>query len=119
MLDSSVWIELLTGGDRLPAETPLFADPGALLVSPINLYEVGRYVERVEGREAMERVLASLRRCRVVPLDAETAERAVLLAREHGLHQADALIAATARQHGADLLTFDADLLALPDVREP
>ena len=119
LYDSSVWIEYLTDGERLEGKDPLFTDPQAILVSTMNLFEVGRYVERTSGPEVMEITLASLRKCRILPIDGRIATRAVGLAKHYKLHAANALIAATADLVEAELLTYDADLLPLPRARQP
>ena len=119
LYDSSVWIEYLTDGERLEDPGDLFTDPKAILISTMSLYEVGRYVERTSGPEILETTLASLRKCRVLPVDSRIAARAVGLARHYKLHTADALIAATADLVEAEILTYDVDLLALPRARMP
>jgi len=119
LLDSSVWIEHLTGGARLDNGPALFDDPAAILVSTMNLFEVGRYVLRTAGEEQHQVVLAHMEQCAVRPVDSAVARTAVQLAAAYNLHMADALIAATAQLEGADLVTLDEDLLALPFARRP
>lgn len=118
LLDSSVWIEYLTGGPGL-SDGELFTDPQAIVVSAINLFEVGRYVQRTTGEEARSETVGRMARSRLVPIDREIAELAIHLAAAHRLHATDALIAATARREGAALVTLDADLLELPGARRP
>ena len=119
LLDSSVWIEHLTGGARTVDKDHLFEEPEEILVSTINLYEVGRYVERTTGQDAMEEVMAHLKLCQIAEVTPAVAQSAVVLARDHRLHMADALIAATADLHHADLVTLDEDLLRYPGARMP
>jgi predicted nucleic acid-binding protein len=119
LLDSSVWVEHLTGGSRVARDTDLFDDPAEILVSTVNLFEVCRYVRRTTGVDAMEEVLAHMLRCRVADVDPQIATAAVTLAAEHGLHAADALVAATALALGAELVTLDADLARLPFASAP
>ncbi|MFZ5471847.1 MAG: type II toxin-antitoxin system VapC family toxin [Myxococcota bacterium] len=119
LLDSSVWIEHLVGGPRTAKRKDLFADPSNILVSAVSLYEVGRYVRRTSGEEVMEEVLVNMGQCQLVPVDAEVSYDAVLLAANHSLHMADALIAATAKRQGAELLTLDSDLLRFPGAKKP
>jgi predicted nucleic acid-binding protein len=59
--------------------------------------------------------VAALRRARIVPVDASLALEAADLALEAGLAMADALIYATARRHGATLVTGDADFVDMPN----
>lgn len=113
-----MWIEYLTGGPRLSDED-LFAAPEEIVVSTVNLYEVGRYVQRTSGEEAMLETTGRMARGRLVPVDREIAEIAIDLALRYGLHATDALIAATARREGATLVSLDRDLLGLPDARRP
>ena len=119
LLDSSVWIEHLTGGPRMEGQEALLADPREILVSTVNLFEVGRYVLRTAGEERCQLVLAHMEQCTVWPVDEAVARAAVRLAAAYGLHMADALIAATAELAGAELVTFDEDLLGLPFARRP
>lgn len=119
LLDSSVWVEHLTAGPRTAGKEGLFEHPESILVSAVNLYEVGRYVLRTSGQAVMEDVLLHMEECQVVPVDAQVGRAAIELAAASGLHMADALIAATAMLHGATLVTLDAELLALPGSREP
>jgi predicted nucleic acid-binding protein len=119
LLDSSVWIEFLTGGSRFLGGTNLFETPSEIALSTVNIYEIGRYVLRTSGPETMEETLAGLSRCRIIPVSHEIARLAIQLASRHGLHTADALIAATARMAGVDLVTFDKELLLLDGAREP
>ena len=55
-------------------------------------------------------------KCVVVPFDTRIAFLAVELHREFQLATADAIVYATARHHGASLLTCDAHFKGLPDV---
>jgi predicted nucleic acid-binding protein len=119
LLDSSVWIEHLTAGPRTAGKEELFERPEDILVSAINLFEVGRYVLRTSGQAVMEDVLLHMEECQVVSVDAQVGRVALELATTSSLHMADALIAATALLHGATLVTLDAELLALPGSREP
>jgi len=54
--------------------------------------------------------------CIVVPLDTPIALLAADLHREHKLATADAIVYATARHQGAELLTCDAHFEGLSDV---
>ena len=63
--------------------------------------------------KAIESV-AALQRSRIVEVDTSLALEAAELGFEHRLAMADALIYATARRHGARLVTGDADFDGLP-----
>lgn len=60
--------------------------------------------------------MAYTQKCVVVPLDTAIALLAADLHREHKLATADAIVYATARNAGADLLTCDVHFQNLPGV---
>lgn len=63
-----------------------------------------------------DQVIAFAQKCMVVPLDTTIALLAADLHRERRLATADAIVYATARRMGADLLTCAAQFEGLPDV---
>jgi len=72
-------------------------------------YSVITRCELFAGRSADERVLGLLLRAfREIHVDRDVAERAGRLRREHAIRTPDALIAATALQHGLGLMTRNA-----------
>jgi predicted nucleic acid-binding protein len=54
--------------------------------------------------------------CRIAPLDTKIALAAAEICGKHKLATADAIVYATALEHGADLLTCDAPFDGLPGV---
>ena len=68
------------------------------------------------GEDQADQVIAYTQKCVVVPLDTTIALLAADLHREHKLATADAIVYATARHVGAELLTCDAHFDGLPDV---
>lgn len=62
------------------------------------------------------RVIAFTQMCVLVPLDTKIALSAAEICDKHKLATADAIIYATALEHGADLLTCDAHFEKLPGV---
>jgi predicted nucleic acid-binding protein len=116
LVDTSAWIEWLTGsdvgrrvGDHLP-------HPHLCLVPTIVQLEVAKWSSRLDDETALERILALMRTCHVVPLDTAVALAAAGACRTHRLATADAIIFATAQAYGADLLTCDAHFAGLPGV---
>jgi predicted nucleic acid-binding protein len=61
-------------------------------------------------------VVAHMEATRFAPADVTTAVIAVQLSAEHGLAGADAMIYATARLRGCELVTADSDFRGLPGV---
>lgn len=116
LVDTSAWIEWLMGsatGDRLAGHLPAQAD---WLVPTMVQLELSKWLTREVGEDKADQVIAFTQVCRVVPLDTETALAAAEICRSHKLATADAIILATARAHGAVLLTCDRHFEGLPGV---
>ena len=116
LVDTSAWIEWLIGsatGDRLAAHLPVQAD---WLVPTMVQLELAKWLTREVGEDKADQVIAFTQVCTVVPLDTEIALATAELCRAHKLATADAIILATARAHGAGLLTCDRHFEGLPGV---
>ena len=116
VVDTSVWIEWLAGsaiGKRLAKEIPGKAD---CIVPTMVQLELAKWLTREVSEEVADRVIAYTQKCDVVPLDTRLALLAAELHRSHKLATADAIVYATAQQHGVPLLTCDAHFEGLPDV---
>jgi len=116
VVDTSAWIEWLIGGAlgrKLAREIP---DKALCIVPTIVQLELSKWLVREVGEERSDQVIAYTQKCVVVPLDTAVALLAAELHRQHKLATADAIVYATARHHGAELLTCDAHFRDLPDV---
>ena len=116
VVDTSAWIEWLTGGplrERLSSEMPARSDS---LVPTIVQLELAKWLSREVGESQADQVIAYTQKCVVAPMDTSIALLAADLHREYRLATADAVVYATARHFGADLLTCDAHFENLPDV---
>ncbi len=82
----------------------------------IVLYEVYKVVKRDESEEDALKAVAQMMKTNVVPLTETLALEAADLSLEHSLSMADAIIYATGRGQGAEIVTTDADLEGLPRV---
>ncbi len=116
VLDSSVWIEHLAGGVLADACAPYLLVERDVVTPVQVLFEVYRWTLRHVGERAAMEVVAHLEATRFAPADVTTAVIAVQLSADHGLAAADAMIYATARLHGCELVTADADFRGLPGV---
>ncbi|MEJ7686767.1 MAG: type II toxin-antitoxin system VapC family toxin [Variovorax sp.] len=108
VVDTSAWIEWLTGsalGKKLGKEFPTRT---RCIVPTIVQLELSKWLFREGGEEEADQVIAYTPKCMVVPMDTSIALLASHLHREHKLATVDAIVYATARQQGADLLTCDA-----------
>lgn len=116
VVDTSAWIEWLTGsalGKKLGRQIP---DKPQCIVPTIVQLELSKWLVRELGEEQADQVIAYTQKCVVVPMDTTIALLAADLHREHKLATADAIVYATARRQGAELLTCDAHFKGLPDV---
>lgn len=116
VIDTSAWIEWLVGsalGKRLGKQFP---DKLQCIVPTIVQLELSKWLTRELGEEQADQVIAYTQKCVVVPLDTTIALMAAELHRDYKLATADAIVYATARQQGAQLLTCDAHFKGLPGV---
>lgn len=117
LVDTSAWIEWLVGsplgvaiGKELPAEEEW-------LVPTMVQLELAKWLTREVGEDKADQVIAFTETCVVADLDTATALAAAELCSRHKLATADAVIYATALQHGAELLTCDMHFSDLAGVR--
>ena len=116
VIDTSAWIEWLTGsalGQKLGKQFP---DKPRCVVPTIVQLELAKWLTREAGQEQADRMIAYTQKCMVVPLDTGMALLAADLHREHKLATADAIVYATALHFRAELLTCDAHFEGLPGV---
>jgi len=116
VVDTSAWIEWLTGsalGKKLGGRFP---DRAQCMVPTIVQLELSKWLVRELGEDQADQVIAYIQKCIVVPLDTSVALLAADLHREYKLATADAIVYATARQKGAELLTCDAHFKGLAGV---
>ena len=113
VLDSSCWMEYFADSPRADLFAPAVEAVESLVVPVLTIYEVVKKLARDAGDETASAALSLMQRGQVVPIDLALA----LDASVNGLPMADSLIYATARRHGADLWTQDADFDGLAGVR--
>ena len=117
VVDSSGWIEYLSGGPNAAFFRAAIEDEASLLVPALSLFEVYRHLVRHVGRDEALPVVAAMRQGTVVDLDDRLALAAAELSVDTKLALADSILLATARVHGADFWTQDADFEGLEGVR--
>lgn len=116
LVDSSGWIEFLADG-ALAGEYARHLSPLEEVLTPtVVLYEVYKWVKGESSEEDALVVAGQLQQTHLVPLTPPIALAAGDLSLAHGLAMADALVYATAIQHGVELVTSDADFAGLPRV---
>ena len=116
VVDTSAWIEWVRKTSVGAALRPELPSKDHWVVPTIVQYELARWLTREVSAEVEDQVLAFSSKCNVVTLDTRVALQAAHVARSTGLAMADAIVYATARERGADLLTCDAHFAKLADV---
>jgi predicted nucleic acid-binding protein len=116
VVDTSAWIEWLTGSVLGKKIGKQFPDKSRCIVPTIVQLELSKWLVREIGEEEADQVIAFTQKCAVVPLDTAIALLAADLHRQHKLATADAVVYATAQQQRAELLTCDAHFDGLPGV---
>ncbi len=116
VVDTSAWIEWLIGSALGKKLGKRFPDKPKCIVPTIVQLELSKWLVLEVGEEEADQAIAYTQKCVVAPLDAAIALLAADLHREHKLATADAIVYATARRLGAELLTCDAHFDGLPDV---
>lgn len=114
LVDTSAWIEWLTGsalGRAIGRELP---DRPEWLVPTIVQLELAKWLAREVGEDEADRVVAFTETCVVADLDTATALSAAELCARHKLATTDAIIYATELRYSADLLTCDRHFEKLP-----
>ena len=116
VVDTSAWIEWLIKsplGRRLDRQIP---EQALCIVPTIVQLELSKWLVRQIGEDEADQMIAYTQKCRVVALDTAIALLAADLRREFKLATADAIVYATARSQGADVVTCDAHFKGLPDI---
>jgi len=106
IIDTDVLVEYLRGSDR--AAKFLEGLEGDLIISTISVAELFSGVKGSEEMDALDQFMLAFQ---TIPIDDRLARQAGLIRQEyhpsHGVGLADALIAATALEEGAELFTFN------------
>lgn len=117
VVDSSGWLEYFTDGPNAKHFAPAVKLPEQLVVSTVTLYEVFKVVLRESDENAALQACAALQKGTVIDLTPKLALAAGKLSLLHALPMADAVILATAREHGATLWTQDGHFKEIAGVK--
>ena len=116
LVDSSGWLEYITGDEKADAFGDILQRDIQVLVPTIVLYEVLKILLLRAGRSEADIFLSEALRRKVVDLTDTIALAAASLSIDYKLPMADAIIYATALAHQAELVTSDAHFTGLPGV---
>ena len=117
LVDSSAWLEYFADGPNTKHFAPVVKVPEQLVVPTITLYEVFKVVLRESDENAALQACAAMQKGLVIDLNSKLAIAASKLSLRHALPMADAVILATAREHGATLWTQDAHFKEIAGVK--
>jgi toxin FitB len=113
VVDSSGWLEYLTGSARARYFSAAIKETRNLIVPVISVYEVVKRILREGDDEDAKNAIQAMTQGRLVDLDLTLA----LNAARYKLPLADSIIYATAQHNNATLWTQDEDFEGLPGVR--
>jgi predicted nucleic acid-binding protein len=116
LVDTSAWIEWLIASPTGKAVKTMIPARDDWLVPTIVQLELAKWLTREVGEDKADQVVAFTQMCLVAPLDTKIALSAAEICSRHKLATADAIVYATALEHGAGLLTCDAHFDGLPGV---
>ncbi len=116
IVDTSLWIELITEGKLLVEAKKALLPLQSCIVPTIVNYELAKWCNRVLSYEDAKSVRSLLTDCSTIDMDLAIAMHAAALSRDHKLHTTDAIIYATAQLHDAPLITCDSHFAGLPGV---
>ena len=116
VVDSSGWLQFLTDGPLANEYAKRLRQQTTVITPTIVFYEVYKRSKRLRGEGSALDAVAAMQKTTVVPLNEELALVAADLSLETKLPMADAIILATARLYGAEVITSDADFDGIPGV---
>lgn len=116
VVDSSGWLEYLTGDAKADAFAPYFENEVQILVPVIVLYEVRKVLLLGNTQTNVQIFESEALRRHVIDIDEHIALSAATLSFNYKLAMADALIYATAQRYRARLITSDSHFNIVPGV---
>ena len=116
VIDSSGWLEYITGDSKQELFAPYFADETVICVPVVVLYEVRKVLLARASKNRADEFVATAFQLQLIPVDSAIALAAAAFSRDIKLHVADALIYASAQDRKATLITSDAHFQQLPGV---
>lgn len=117
VVDSSVWVEILSVGARAKACARELENFGRLVVPTVVLFEVYKKLALSSSEDQALSAIANLSQYEVQDMTREVALTAADLAMTHDLAMADSIVLAHAVLAHGVLLTRDNDFANLPNAR--
>lgn len=119
LIDSSVWIEYFSGGEKAKSLEKYFKSPYKNILSSVVAYEVYKKIKATQGERMAILILAQMESLStaLVSADQAIAVRAADISLQHQIPMADALVYATSLISGSSLVTIDKHFKDLPNVQ--
>jgi predicted nucleic acid-binding protein len=116
VVDSSGWLEYITGDEKAALFAPYFEGSAPVLVPVVVLYEVRKILLLRKFPVLADIFVSEALRRPTVAIDDRIALAATEISIDYRLAMADALLYATAQSRNAHFVTSDAHFENLPDV---
>jgi predicted nucleic acid-binding protein len=116
VIDSSGWLEYITGDEKADLFAPYFEGAAPVLVPVIVLYEVRKILLLRKSHLLAHVFVSEALRRHVIAIDEDVALAAAAISIEYQLAMADALLYAAAHSRSAHFVTSDAHFRNLPGV---
>jgi toxin FitB len=116
IVDSSGWIEYFTAGKNGPLFRKVILQNDNLIVPAISIYEVHKRLSQLTPTDTVNECIAVMQKARVINLTPERAIAASLIATQHQLAMADAMMYAIALEFDALFWTQDVDYKGLTNI---
>jgi predicted nucleic acid-binding protein len=117
IVDSSCWLEYLTGSEIGEKVAKAVEDIKSLIVPSIILYEVFKKLLIEKDEDVAFFVIAQMKQGKVIDLDGDLSIFAARLGKEYSLALADSIIYATALKYDSILWTQDKHFKDLKGVK--
>lgn len=117
VVDSSVWIEILSNGKLRERCEKEMDSQGPVRVPALVVYEVYRKMKQLASEEEALEVVALLRSYEILDFTGDIALAAADLSLERKLPMADSIVLAHASALGDILLTLDNDFASIPSAK--
>jgi len=114
LLDSWAWIEFLKDAPHANKVAPYLEQPHDIIMSTTNVAEIYLFLLRHDKETLLPYIVE---RCNIILLTEELAVKAAKIKHKHKMGLADAIVYATAQEHGATLITGDPDFKNKPGVK--
>ncbi len=116
LLDSSVWLEYLSDSPMRAQVEQYFKNKAEIITPSIVLYEVYKKLRQNYDEEEVLIAAGQIQNTQIIPLTEKIALTAADFSIEHSLAMADAIIYATAFEHGCKVVTSDSHFEKLDNV---